>query len=87
MSSRNNKELGIHEKFTIMWIMTKIDDIYIIIKSQNNMKQWNNILNHLQKQTRNEPPEYHNSQQPKLSHILVIKKNEPNDSYINNNNI
>jgi hypothetical protein len=28
-----------------------MDDIYIIIKSQNNMKQWNNILNHLQKQT------------------------------------
>jgi hypothetical protein len=38
--------------------MTKMDDIYIIIKSQNNMKQWNNILNHLQKQTSNESPEY-----------------------------
>ncbi len=33
-----------------------MDDIYIIIKSQNNMKQWNNILNHLQKQAPNEPP-------------------------------
>jgi hypothetical protein len=54
MSPKNNKELGIDEKFTkftIISIVTKMDDIYIIIKSQNNMKKWNNILNHLQKQT------------------------------------
>ncbi len=38
--------------------MTKMDDIYIMIKSQNNMKQWNNILNHSQKQTHNEPLEH-----------------------------
>jgi hypothetical protein len=44
MSPRNNKELGIDEKFTKFTIIS-------IIKSQNNMKQWNNILNHLQKQT------------------------------------
>jgi hypothetical protein len=35
----------------------------------------------------NHTHEYYNSQQPKLSHILVIKKNELNDSYININNI
>jgi hypothetical protein len=35
-----------------------MDDIYIIIKSQNNMKQSNNILNHLQKQKHNKPPEH-----------------------------
>jgi hypothetical protein len=35
----------------------------------------------------NHTHEYHNTQQPKLSHILVIKKIEPNDSYININDI
>ncbi len=38
--------------------MTKMDDIYTIIKSQNDMKKWNNILNHLQKQTSNESPDH-----------------------------
>jgi hypothetical protein len=55
--------------------MTKMDDIYIMIKSQNNMKQWNNILNHSQKQTHNEPLEH---MQTWTTHMNTITHNNQN---------
>ncbi len=73
----------------------------IINEIQNNTKQWNRDLNHLQNQTptksttkiiqsytnTNHKHLYHNSQQPKLRNTPLVDINLSNDPHVNVENI